>query len=114
MSKSLFYAVPVEANDSQLTLIEPSPGLELVLDNPSSPLNTRLYVNGRARYAVVTKANGRDAQQTNVTDLRTNEVIATMMAKTFLSDTVMFPSRFGGKTMKKEQWMHKTKLENGR
>jgi len=114
MSIPLFDVVPAQTNDSQLTLIDPSPGLELVLDNPSTPLNTRLCVNGRARYAVVTKSNGRDARQTDVTDLRTNEVIATMKTRTFLSDTVKFQKRFGGKSVKKEQWMHKTKLENGR
>ncbi|KAJ2915249.1 hypothetical protein MD484_g5161, partial [Candolleomyces efflorescens] len=97
--------------DSQLTLINPEPPLELVLEKSSTPLNTRLLVNGKARYKVSTV--DRDANITNVTDLRTNQVIATVQRRSFLSDKVKFPLRFGGKSLKKDDWMTPIKLDTG-
>jgi hypothetical protein len=97
--------------DSQLTLINPEPPLELVLEKSSTPLNTRLLVNGKPRYKVSTV--DRDANVTDVTDLRTNEVIATIRRRSFLSDKVKFPRRFGGKSLKKDDWMTEVKLNNG-
>ncbi|KAJ2933698.1 hypothetical protein H1R20_g3368, partial [Candolleomyces eurysporus] len=98
--------------DSQLTLINPEPPLELVLEKSSTPLNTRLLVNGKPRYKVSTV--DRDANITDVTDLRTNEVVATIHRRSFFSDKVKFPRRFGGKSVKKEDWMTEIKLNTGR
>jgi hypothetical protein len=97
--------------DSQLTLINPEPPLELVLEKPSTLLNTRLLVNGKPRYKVSTV--DRDANVTEVIDLRTDEVIATIHRRSFLSDKVKFPHRFGGKSMKREDWMTEIKLDTG-
>ncbi|KAJ2915248.1 hypothetical protein MD484_g5160, partial [Candolleomyces efflorescens] len=80
--------------DSQLTLINPEPHLELVLERPSTHLNTRLLVNGRARYKISTV--DRDANITKVTDARTNRVIATIR-----------------KSLRVEEWMKQIKLHNG-
>ena len=97
--------------DSQITLINPEPILELVVDEPESPLNTRLLVNRKPRYEVSTV--DRDANITNITDLRTNEVVATIHRRTLLSDKVTFPRRFGGKSIKKDDWMTEVKLSTG-
>ncbi|RXW16629.1 hypothetical protein EST38_g9222, partial [Candolleomyces aberdarensis] len=80
--------------DSQVTLINPETTLELVLEKPAYPLNTRLLVNGKPWFKISTV--DRDANITNITDLRTNEVVATIRRRMFLSDKVKFPRRFGG------------------
>ncbi|KAJ2933717.1 hypothetical protein H1R20_g3380, partial [Candolleomyces eurysporus] len=97
--------------DSQITLTSPEPPLELVLEKPASPLNTRLLVHGRPWFEVSTI--DREANITNITDLRTNEVVATIIRRTFLSDKVKFPRRFGGNTVKKGDWMTEVKLSTG-
>ncbi|RXW12973.1 hypothetical protein EST38_g12882 [Candolleomyces aberdarensis] len=97
--------------DSQITLTNPEPFLELVLEKPASPLNTRLLVHGRPWFEVSTI--DRDANITNITDLRTNEVIATIIRHTFLSDKVKFPRRFGGNSVNKGDWMTEVKLGTG-
>ncbi|RXW12974.1 hypothetical protein EST38_g12883 [Candolleomyces aberdarensis] len=97
--------------DSQVTLINPETTLELVLEKPAYPLNTRLLVNGKPWFKISTV--DRDANITNITDLRTNEVVATIRRRMFLSDKVKFPRRFGGKSVKKDDWMSKVKLSTG-
>ncbi|RXW16628.1 hypothetical protein EST38_g9223 [Candolleomyces aberdarensis] len=97
--------------DSQVTLTNPGPTLELVLENPAYPLNTRLLVNGKPWFKISTV--DRDANITNITDLRTNEVVATIRRRMFLSDKVKFPRRFGGKSVKKDDWMAEVKLSTG-
>jgi hypothetical protein len=97
--------------DSQITLINPEPTLELVLEKPASLLNTRLLVNGKPRFEVSTV--DRDESITNLTDLRTNEVVATIHRRTFLPDKVKFSRRFGGKSVKKGDWMAKVKPSAG-
>ncbi|KAJ2923047.1 hypothetical protein H1R20_g14047, partial [Candolleomyces eurysporus] len=96
--------------DSQITLTNQEPPLELVLEKPASPLNTRLLVHGRPWFEVSTI--DRDAI-TNITDLRTNEVVATIIRRTFLSNKVKFPRRFGGNSVKKGDWMTEVKLSTG-
>ncbi|KAJ2933729.1 hypothetical protein H1R20_g3378, partial [Candolleomyces eurysporus] len=97
--------------DSQVKLTNPEPPLELVLEKPASPLNTRLLVNGKPWFKISTV--DRDANITNITDLRTNEVVATISRRMFLSDKVKFPRRFGGKSVKKNDWMSEVKLSTG-
>lgn len=99
-------------NASQVTLVNPQdPYLEIRLEKPGKILNTRLLVDQRARYQVATV----DSQQmcTIIKDLSTNKIIATLQRKTFLSDTVTFPKRFGGKSVKKDNWIVAGKRENG-
>ena len=97
--------------DSQFALVNPEPPLELVLEKLSNPLNTRLLVDGRPRYKVSTV--DREKNVTNIVDLRTNEIVATIRRQSFLADRVGFPRRFGGKSVKKDDWMTKVKLKNG-
>ncbi|EAU82107.1 hypothetical protein CC1G_09566 [Coprinopsis cinerea okayama7 len=97
--------------DSQLTLVNQEPPLELVLEKPATPLNTRIFVNGKPRYKVSTV--DRDGNVTDVTDLRTNAVVATIKRRSILPDKVKFPAKFGGKAVKKDDWMVETKLDSG-
>jgi hypothetical protein len=99
-------------NESQATLVNPSDEyLELVLEKSATVLNTRLLVNGKARYRISTL--DRDAAHTKVTDLRTNEEMSSVKRRTFFATKVQFARRFGGQAIKKDKWMVEGKLDNG-
>lgn len=98
--------------ESQATLVSPPDEyLELVLEKSSTVLNTRLLVDGKPRYRLSTM--DRDAAHTKLTDLRTNEMIASFKRRTFFADKVQFARRFEGKSIKKDEWMVKIKLDSG-
>ncbi|KAJ2915231.1 hypothetical protein MD484_g5173, partial [Candolleomyces efflorescens] len=97
--------------DSQITLTNPEPALELVLKRPTSILNTHLLVNGKPRFQISTV--DRNASITKITDLRTQEVVVTIHRKIFSPDKIKFPRRFGGKSVKKDAWMSEVKLTTG-
>ena len=99
-------------NDSQLTLVEYEPPLELVLDRASTPLNTSICINGRARYQVST-VNGRDSRTTDITDLLKRTVIASYKTRAIFSDKVKFPHKYGGNWIKKDDWLKRTKSDSG-
>ena len=100
------------SNESQATLVNPTDEyLELVLEKSATVLNTRLLVNGRARYRTATL--DRDGAHTKVIDLRTNEEMSSVKRRTFFSDKVQFARRFGGEAIKKDKWMVEGKLDNG-
>lgn len=99
-------------NESQTTLVNPSDEfMELVLEKSHTVLNTRLLVNGKPRYRISTL--DKDGAHTKVTDLMTNEQIASLKRRTFFADKVKLARRFGGQSVKKEDWMAKGKLDNG-
>lgn len=101
----------VHVYDSQITLTNPEPALELVLEKSATPMNTRLLVDGNPRWKISTV--DRDAAITDVTDLRTNTIVSSFRRRTFFSDKVKFANRFGGKSVKKEEWMTEVKLATG-
>mgnify|MGYP001400280696 CR=1 FL=1 len=94
--------------NSQSTLVNVEAPIEFVLKLPGL-FNNLLSVNGVARYRILSK----DAQQWNsdVTDLRTNEIIASVRRNSFTPDTVRFPGKNGGKAIKKSKWLVRSNVK---
>ncbi|KAG6809761.1 hypothetical protein H0H92_014820 [Tricholoma furcatifolium] len=88
--------------DSQVTLVNYT---ALQLDfSKNSMLNAVLTSRGgRAAYTISTvDASG---SHTDIKDMVTNRAVATIKRKTFTSDTVVFPDRYGGKVLKLDKWL---------
>jgi len=80
-----------------------APTMELVIEKPTLPANSRLLLNGVPRFKISTV--DRNHAITEVFDLQTNTVIAKLKRRSWFPDQVKFANRFGGKPIKQEEWM---------
>jgi hypothetical protein len=95
--------------DSQLTLVDPSPPIFLKFDT-NSMTNATLSLNSVPMYIISTDSPGA------ITEIRaagTNEVLARILRKGLLPDTIKFPDLNAGKDMRLSKWLKSIKLPDG-
>ncbi|PBK92173.1 hypothetical protein ARMGADRAFT_967506 [Armillaria gallica] len=94
--------------DSVLTLVNPSPPIHLEFDR-NSVVNATLLKNSQPAYTIRTKQRTRSAR-TDVVDVGTQEVIASIEIKEIFPDVVTIASVNGGNSVKISKWMKEEQL----
>ncbi|KAK0186089.1 hypothetical protein F5146DRAFT_937002 [Armillaria mellea] len=94
--------------DSVLTLINPSPPIHLEFDH-NSVVNAILLKNSQPTYTIRTK-QGTGSAWTDVVDVRTQEVIASIEIKDIFPDVVTIASVNRGNSVKINKWMKEEQL----
>ncbi len=94
--------------DSVLTLVNPSPPIHLEFDR-NSVVNAILRKNSQPAYTIRTKQKTRSAR-TDVVDVGTQEVIASIEIKDIFPDVVTIASVNGGNSVKISKWMKEEQL----
>ncbi|KAK0431526.1 hypothetical protein EV421DRAFT_165684 [Armillaria borealis] len=94
--------------DSVLTLVNPSPPIHLEFDR-NSVVNAILLKNSQPAYTIRTKQKTRSAR-TDVVDVGTQEVIASIEIKEIFPDVVTIASVNGGNSVKISKWMKEEQL----
>lgn len=94
--------------DSGLTLVNPSPPIHLEFDR-NSVVNAMLLKNSQPAYTIRTKQKTRSAR-TDVVDIKTQEVIASIEIKEIFPDMVTIASVNGGNSIKINKWMKEEQL----
>ncbi|KAJ6626147.1 hypothetical protein B0H10DRAFT_1999209 [Mycena sp. CBHHK59/15] len=92
--------------DSQLTLVNPAPPTFLTFGT-NSMINTTLFLDTRPAYTISTALQG---STTEIADAGSKEVLARIVRKEVLPDTVAFA---GGKEIRVSKWLRKAKLPDG-
>ncbi|KAJ6550406.1 hypothetical protein DFH09DRAFT_1168807 [Mycena vulgaris] len=96
--------------DSQLTLVDPSPPVSLTF-NADSMTNATLTINNTTpAYTISTDSRGGT---TEIRAAGTDEVLARIVRKGILPDTITFPNLNGGKAVRLTKWLKSATLPNG-
>ncbi|KAJ7727558.1 hypothetical protein DFH07DRAFT_851754 [Mycena maculata] len=95
--------------DSQLTLVNLPPPIALTFATDSM-INATLYRNARPAYKLSTKLQGTT---TELRDCGTSELLARIIRREILPDTVTFPNLDDGKDIRVSKWLRPCKLPNG-
>ncbi|KAJ7500029.1 hypothetical protein FB451DRAFT_1207265 [Mycena latifolia] len=82
--------------DSQLTLVDPAP-VSLIFDS-NSMTNATLRINSAPAYTISTDSRGT----TEIRAAGTDDVLARIMRKGLLPDTISFPTLDGGKELRQQ------------
>ncbi|KAJ7488897.1 hypothetical protein FB451DRAFT_1080370 [Mycena latifolia] len=94
--------------DSQVTLVAPAP-VSLVFD-ANDVMNATLSLNSTPAYTISTDSRGTT---TEIRAAETNEVLARVVRKGLLPDTITFPDVNGGKELRLSKWLKSAKLPDG-
>ncbi|KAJ7153986.1 hypothetical protein C8R43DRAFT_1186882 [Mycena crocata] len=92
--------------DSQVTLVDPSPLISLRF-NVDNMANTTLSLNSTPIYTISTDSRGAS---TEIRAANTNVVLARILRKGMLPDTISFPTLSGGKEVRVNKWLKPVKL----
>jgi uncharacterized protein involved in exopolysaccharide biosynthesis len=95
--------------DSQLTLVSLAPAARLIFSSDSME-NATLSLDSGPAYTISTDAS---AVRTELRASGTGDLLARVVRKEFLPDTIMFPAFNGGKEMRLNKWLKKSKHSDG-
>lgn len=99
------------ASDSQITLTNPLPALELY-SSKRSVTNTVLSHNGKPYISISTV--DRAVSCTEIKDLRTDQLLVTIQRRTIVPDTITFEQRFDDQQLKIKNWLVELKTGDTR
>jgi hypothetical protein len=95
--------------DSQLTLVSLAPAACLIFSSDSME-NATLSLDSGPAYTISTDASNA---RTELRASGTGDLLARIVRKEFLPDTIMFPAFSGGKEMRLKKWLKKSKHSDG-
>ncbi|KAJ7637495.1 hypothetical protein B0H17DRAFT_837030, partial [Mycena rosella] len=95
--------------ESQFTLVTATPPIYLKFGSDSM-INTTISMNSRPAYTLSMALQG---STTDLSALRTSELLARISRKEILPNTIAFPSVNNGKEIRLSKWMSRQKLSDG-
>jgi len=93
----------MDANKSQVTLVNPDPPTELVFSKFNSVLNNNILLNGRPCFKIATVDPA--GAHTTIIDVQTNALLVSIKRRTLRADVITFKDHYGGKSLKLKQWV---------
>jgi hypothetical protein len=95
--------------DSQLTLVSIAPAARLVFSQDSMK-NATLFLDSGPAYTISTDTSNA---RTELRAAGTGELLARIVRKEIMPDTITFPALNGGKEIRLTKWLKKSKLSDG-